>query len=86
MERELKMARAKRLTELKQLIERSKSKCYVRFWKLKDGIPFLKSEKEIDHDVTINFTVCLKKEDAEVYKQFDLEQLADEQRKEVKNG
>jgi hypothetical protein len=49
-------------------------------------MPFLESEKEFDYDTTVNFTGCLKKADAAVYKQFDLEQLAAEQRKEVNNG
>ena len=80
------MERAKMLAELKQQIAKSKQKNYIRHWRLKDGKPFLESEKELDHDITVNFTGCSKKEDAEVYKQFDLEQLADEQRKEVSDG
>ena len=78
--------RTKRLMELKQQIAKSKQKNYIRHWRLKDGKPFLESEKELDHDITVNFTGCLKKEDAAVYKQYDLEQLAAEQRKEVNNG
>ena len=78
--------RTKRLMELKQQIAKSKQKNYIRHWRLKDGKPFLESEKELDHDITVNFTGCLKKEDAAVYKQYDLDQLAAEQRKEVKNG
>lgn len=80
------MERAKMLAELKQQIAKSKQKNYIRHWRLKDGKPSLKSEKEFDHDITVNFTGCSKKADAEVYKQFDLNQLAAEQRKEVKNG
>lgn len=80
------MERAKMLAELKQQIAKSKQKNYIRHWRLKDGKPSLKSEKEFDHDITVNFTGCSKKADAEVYKQFDLEQLAAEQRKEVDNG
>ena len=78
--------KSKRLMELKQQIAKSKQKNYIRHWRLKDGKPFLESEKELDHDITVNFTGCLKKEDAAVYKQYDLDQLAAEQRKEVKNG
>jgi len=86
MERITTMERAKILADLKRQIAKSKQKNYIRHWRLKDGKPFLESEKELDHDTTVNFTGCLKKEDAEVYKQFDLEQLAAEQRKEVDNG
>jgi hypothetical protein len=86
MERITTMERAKMLAELKQQIAKSKQKNYIRHWRLKDGKPFLESEKEFDYDTTVNFTGCLKKADAAVYKQFDLEQLAAEQRKEVNNG
>jgi len=78
--------RTKRLMELKQQIAKSKQKNYIRHWRLKDGKPFLESETAFDHDITVNFTGCSKKADAEVYKQYDLEQLAAEQRKEVNNG
>jgi len=78
--------RTKRLMELKQQIAKSKQKNYIRHWRLKDGKPFLESETAFDHDTTVNFTGCSKKADAEVYKQYDLEQLAAEQRKEVNNG
>ena len=78
--------RAKRLRELKQQIAKAKSKHYIRLWKMKDGRPFLEREHEVDYDVTMNITCCLTKEDSEIYKQFDLDQLAAEQRKEVKNG
>ena len=80
--------RSKLLRELQKQIAKSKNKNkhYIRRWSIRDGKPFLESEKELDHDITVNFTGCLKKEDAEVYKQFDLEQLADEQRKEVSDG
>jgi len=80
------MNRAKILADLKRQIAKSKQKNYIRHWRLKDGKPFLESEKEFDHDTTVNFTGCSKKADAEVYKQYDLEQLAAEQRKEVNNG
>jgi len=78
--------RTKRLMELKQQIAKSKQKNYIRHWRLKDGKPFLESETAFDHDITVNFTGCSKKADAAVYKQYDLEQLAAEQRKEVNNG
>ena len=81
------MERAKKIKELKQQIAKSKNKHYIRRWSIRDGRPFLEEEHEVDLDLTtINFTGCLKKEDAAVYKQYDLDQLAAEQRKEVKNG
>jgi hypothetical protein len=81
--------RTKKLKELKQQIAKSKNKNkhYIRRWSIRDGRPFLEDEHEVDLDLTtINFTGCLTKEDSEIYKQFDLDQLAAEQRKEVKNG
>ena len=79
--------RAKKIKELKQQIAKSKNKHYIRRWSIRDGRPFLEEEHEVDLDLTtINFTGCLTKEDSEIYKQFDLDQLAAEQRKEVKNG
>ncbi len=81
--------RLKKLKELQKQIAKSKNKNkhYIRRWSIRDGRPFLEDEHEVDLDLTtINFTVCLKKEDSEIYKQFDLEQLADEQRKEVSDG
>jgi hypothetical protein len=79
--------RSKKIKELKQQIAKSKNKHYIRRWSIRDGRPFLEEEHEVDLDLTtINFTGCLTKEDSEIYKQFDLEQLAAEQRKEVKNG
>jgi|GEM_PF-2733773 len=87
MERITTMNRAKMLAELKQQIAKSKNKHYIRRWSIRDGRPFLEEEHEVDLDLTtINFTGCLTKEDSEIYKQFDLDQLAAEQRKEVKNG
>lgn len=81
------MERAKKIKELKQQIAKSKNKHYIRRWSIRDGRPFLEEEHEVDLDLTtINFTGCLTKEDSEIYKQFDLDQLAAEQRKEVKNG
>lgn len=83
------MKREKKLKELKQQIAKSKNenKHYIRRWSIRDGRPFLEEEHEVDLDLTtINFTGCLTKEDSEIYKQFDLDQLAAEQRKEVKNG
>lgn len=80
------MERAKRLSELKKLIERSKEKHYVRRWTIKNGMPILKSETEADLDMTINFIGCPKGEDRENYKKFDLEKIANEQRKEVGRG
>jgi len=77
----------KKIKELKQQIAKSKNKHYIRRWSIRDGRPFLEEEHEVDLDLTtINFTGCLTKEDSEIYKQFDLDQLAAEQRKEVKNG
>lgn len=79
--------RTKKIKELKQQIAKSKNKHYIRRWSIRDGRPFLEEEHEVDLDLTtINFTGCLTKEDSEIYKQFDLDQLAAEQRKEVKNG
>ena len=79
--------RTKKINELKQQIAKSKNKHYIRRWSIRDGRPFLEEEHEVDLDLTtINFTGCLTKEDSEIYKQFDLDQLAAEQRKEVKNG
>ena len=79
--------RSKKIKELKQQIAKSKNKHYIRRWSIRDGRPFLEEEHEVDLDLTtINFTGCLTKEDEEIYKHFDLEQLATEQRKEVKNG
>mgnify|MGYP000962895188 FL=1 len=79
--------RSKKIKELKQQIAKSKNKHYIRRWSIRDGRPFLEEEHEVDLDLTtINFTGCLTKEDSEIYKQFDLDQLAAEQRKEVKNG
>ena len=78
--------RSQKIKELKQQIAKSKNKHYIRRWSIRDGKPFLESEKELDHDITVNFTGCLKKEDAAVYKQYDLDQLAAEQRKEVSDG
>ena len=81
--------RSKKIKELKQQIAKSKNKNkhYIRRWSIRDGRPFLEEEHEVDLDLTtINFTGCLTKEDEEIYKHFDLEQLATEQRKEVKNG
>lgn len=79
--------RTKKIMELKQQIAKSKNKHYIRRWSIRDGRPFLEEEHEVDLDLTtINFTGCLTKEDSEIYKQFDLDQLAAEQRKEVKNG
>ena len=80
--------RSKKLKELQKQIAKSKNKNkhYIRRWSIRDGRPFLEEEHEVDLDLTtINFTGCLTKEDSEIYKQFDLDQLA-EQRKEVKNG
>jgi hypothetical protein len=79
--------RSQKIKELKQQIAKSKNKHYIRRWSIRDGRPFLEEEHEVDLDLTtINFTGCLTKEDSEIYKQFDLDQLAAEQRKEVKNG
>ena len=79
--------RSKKIKELKQQIAKSKNKHYIRRWSIRDGRPFLEEEHEVDLDLTtINFTGCLTKEDSEIYKQFDLDQLAAEQRREVKNG
>jgi hypothetical protein len=81
--------RSKKLRELQKQIAKSKNKNkhYIRRWSIRDGRPFLEEEHEVDLDLTtINFTGCLTKEDSEIYKQFDLDQLAAEQRKEVKNG
>lgn len=79
--------RSRKIKELKQQIAKSKNKHYIRRWSIRDGRPFLEEEHEVDLDLTtINFTGCLTKEDSEIYKQFDLDQLAAEQRKEVKNG
>ena len=79
--------RSQKIKELKQQIAKSKNKHYIRRWSIRDGRPFLEEEHEVDLDLTtINFTGCLTKEDEEIYKHFDLEQLATEQRKEVKNG
>ncbi|MDN5292478.1 MAG: hypothetical protein PWQ06_2717 [Anaerophaga sp.] len=81
--------RSKKLKELQKQIAKSKNKNkhYIRRWSIRDGRPFLEEEHEVDLDLTtINFTGCLTKEDSEIYKQFDLDQLAAEQRKEVKNG
>ena len=79
--------RSKKLRELQKQIAKSKNKHYIRRWSIRDGRPFLEEEHEVDLDLTtINFTGCLTKEDSEIYKQFDLDQLAAEQRKEVKNG
>jgi len=81
--------RSKKLRELQKQIAKSKNKNkhYIRRWSIRDGKPFLEEEHEVDLDLTtINFTGCLTKEDSEIYKQFDLDQLAAEQRKEVKNG
>ena len=81
--------RSKILRELQKQIAKSKNKNkhYIRRWSIRDGRPFLEDEHEVDLDLTtINFTGCLTKEDSEIYKQFDLDQLAAEQRKEVKNG
>ena len=81
--------RSKKLRELQKQIAKSKNKNkhYIRRWSIRDGRPFLEEEHEVDLDLTtINFTGCLTKEDSEIYKQFDLDQLAAEQRREVKNG
>lgn len=81
--------RTKKLRELQKQIAKSKNKNkhYIRRWSIRDGRPFLEEEHEVDLDLTtINFTGCLTKEDEEIYKQFDLDQLAAEQRREVKNG
>ena len=85
----MERAKAKKLMELQKQIAKSKNKNkhYIRRWSIRDGRPFLEEEHEVDLDLTtINFTGCLTKEDSEIYKQFDLDQLAAEQRREVKNG
>lgn len=79
------MERAKKLKELKKLINGSKTKHYLRYWEIKNDRPTVMEETASAGDLTINFTGHLCEGDAEVYEKYDLEQLAEEQRKEVAN-
>lgn len=79
------MERVKKLNELKQQIQKSKTKNYIRYWVVEEGKPVVKSETEFAGDMTINF-LYEKGGKGEIFKQFDLNQLANEQRKEVQNG
>lgn len=79
------MERIKKLNELKQQIQKSKTKNYIRYWEVEEGKPVVKSETEFAGDMTINF-LYEKGGKGETFDKYDLEKLADEQRKEASNG